>query len=74
MGRHSIKSDSVVITISIGVLAVGSSITLAFIVGMAVVYLLGWLEPVPGKVLKCLRVARHHMNAYFDGWESKGLL
>lgn len=51
MGRHSIKSDSVVITISIGVLAVGSSITLAFIVGMAVAYLLGWLGkgPVPGK-------------------------
>jgi Molybdate transporter of MFS superfamily len=38
MGRHSLKTDSLLITGLIGVLAVASSITLAFIVGMIVVY------------------------------------
>jgi hypothetical protein len=51
MGRHSLKSDAVVVTIIIGVLALVSSITLAFIVGMIIAYLLGWLGKgqVPGK-------------------------
>jgi MFS superfamily sulfate permease-like transporter len=51
MGRHSLKSDAVAVTIIIGVLALVSSITLAFIIGMIIAYLLGWLGkgPVPGK-------------------------
>ncbi len=40
MGRHSIKTDSLVVTVVIGVLAVVSSITLAFIVGMILAYLI----------------------------------
>ena len=43
MGRHSLKSDSVIVTIIIGVLALVSSITLAFIAGMGIAYVLGWL-------------------------------
>lgn len=51
MGRHSLKSDAVAVTIIIGILALVSSITLAFIMGMIIAYLLGWLGkgPVPGK-------------------------
>ncbi len=51
MGRHSLKSDAVVVTIIIGLLALVSSITIAFIVGMIIVFILGWLGkgPVPGK-------------------------
>lgn len=40
MGRHSLKTDSILVTLVIGVLAVISSITLAFIVGMILVYLI----------------------------------
>jgi len=43
MGRHSLKSDSVAITIVIGVLALLTSMTLAFIAGMIIAYLLGWM-------------------------------
>ena len=45
MGRHSIKTDSLAITLVIGVLAVVSSITLAFIVGM----ILAWIPGLAGK-------------------------
>ena len=52
MGRHSLKTDSLVITCIIGILALVSSITLAFIVGMVVAYGYGWIRkrylPVPG--------------------------
>ena len=52
MGRHSLKTDSLIITVIIGILALVSSMTLAFIVGMAVVYLTGWMKkrrsPGPG--------------------------
>ena len=40
MGRHSLKSDSLVLTLIIGVLALVSSMTLAFIVGMILAYLI----------------------------------
>jgi hypothetical protein len=43
MGRHSLKSDSVAVTIIIGILALLSSMTLAFIAGMIIAYLLGWI-------------------------------
>ena len=39
MGRHSLKSDSLLVTLVIGVLALVSSMTLAFIVGMILAYL-----------------------------------
>jgi len=44
MGRHSLKSDSVTITIIIGILALVTSMTLAFIAGMILAFLLGWLK------------------------------
>jgi MFS superfamily sulfate permease-like transporter len=47
MGRHSLKSDSLVVTLTIGVLALISSITVAFIAGMIMAYLLGWLGKKP---------------------------
>jgi hypothetical protein len=47
MGRHSLKSDSVVITLIIGVLALVSSMTIAFIAGMVMAYLLGWIGKKP---------------------------
>lgn len=42
MGRHSLKSDSLPVTLVIGILALVSSITLAFIVGMVLAYLVAW--------------------------------
>ena len=52
MGRHSLKTDSLVITCIIGILALVSSITLAFIVGMVAAYSYGWIKnrhmPGPG--------------------------
>lgn len=42
MGRHSLKTDSLAVTVVIGVLALVSSITLAFITGMILAYLLAW--------------------------------
>ena len=42
MGRHSLKSDSLAITIVIGLLALVSSMTLAFIAGMVLAYILAW--------------------------------
>jgi len=47
MGRHSLKSDSVAITLIIGVLALVSSMTVAFIAGMIIAYLLGWIGKKP---------------------------
>jgi len=41
--KISLKSDSVVITIVIGVLALLTSMTIAFIAGLIIAYLLGWL-------------------------------
>lgn len=38
MGRHSIKTDSLLVTVVIGILALVSSITVAFIVGMILAY------------------------------------
>jgi hypothetical protein len=43
MGRHSLKSDSVAITIVIGILALLTSMTIAFIAGMIIAYLLRWI-------------------------------
>ncbi len=42
MGRHSLKTDSLVVTIVIGLLALVSSMTLAFIAGMVLAYILAW--------------------------------
>jgi len=39
MGRHSLKTDSLLVTVVIGVLAVVSSITVGFIAGMVLAYL-----------------------------------
>ncbi len=44
MGRHSLKTDSIIVTGLIGVLALAVSMTIAFIVGMVAVYLLGWVK------------------------------
>lgn len=42
MGRHSLKTDSLAVTVLIGILALISSITLAFIAGMVLAYALAW--------------------------------
>lgn len=47
MARHSLRTDSLGITILIGILEVASSMTLAFIIGMIASYLLGWLRRKP---------------------------
>jgi Molybdate transporter of MFS superfamily len=44
MGRHSLKSDSVAITLFIGVLALVSSMTIAFIAGMVMAYGAWWMK------------------------------
>jgi MFS superfamily sulfate permease-like transporter len=44
MGRHSLKTDSIIVTGLIGALALAVSMTVAFIVGMVAVYLLGWIK------------------------------
>ena len=52
MGRHSLKTDSLVITGAIAILALVSSMTVAFIVGMVIAYGAGWIksrqEPAAG--------------------------
>jgi hypothetical protein len=50
MGRHSLKTDSLLVTGVIGILALISSITLAFIIGMVIAFIAGWIKkrPVPG--------------------------
>lgn len=40
MSRHSLKTDSLPVTVIIGILALISSMTVAFIVGMVVAFLL----------------------------------
>ena len=47
MARHSLKTDSIIVTGLIGVLALAVSMTIAFIVGMVAVYLLGWVKKRP---------------------------
>jgi MFS superfamily sulfate permease-like transporter len=47
MGRHSLKTDSLAVTGLIGVLALAVSMTIAFIIGMVAVYLLGWIKKKP---------------------------
>jgi len=47
MGRHSLKTDSILVTGLIGVLALAVSMTVAFIVGMVMVYLLMWIKKKP---------------------------
>ncbi len=42
MGRHSIKTDSVVVTAAIAILALVLSMTIAFIIGMVLAYGIGW--------------------------------
>jgi len=39
MGRHSLKTDSLLVTVVIGVLALVSSMTVAFIIGMILAYI-----------------------------------
>lgn len=56
MGRHSLKSDSVAITLVIGVLALVSSMTLAFIAGMIIAYLAVWVRKRRERDASC------HMN------------
>jgi hypothetical protein len=48
MGRHSLKTDSLAITVIIGVLALVSSMTVAFIAGMALAYGIAWIRKKPG--------------------------
>jgi MFS superfamily sulfate permease-like transporter len=43
MARHSFRTDSLAITCIIGILALVSSMTIAFIIGMAIAYLLLWV-------------------------------
>jgi hypothetical protein len=47
MARHSLKTDSIIVTGLIGVLALAVSMTLAFIIGMVAVYLFGWIKKRP---------------------------
>ena len=47
MGRHSLKTDSIIVTGLIGILALAVSMTIAFIIGMVAVYLLGWIKKRP---------------------------
>ena len=42
MARHSLKTESIVVTGIIGVLALLNSITIAFIVGMICAYIIRW--------------------------------
>jgi hypothetical protein len=42
MGRHSLKTDSLAVTVIIGVLALVSSMTLAFIIGIVLAYAIAW--------------------------------
>jgi len=44
MGRYSLRTDSLVITLFIGVLALAISMTVAFIVGIAAAYVLIWTK------------------------------
>ena len=44
MARHSLKTDSLLVTGSIGILALLTSMTLAFIIGMIIAYLLVWVR------------------------------
>jgi hypothetical protein len=44
MGRHSLRTDSLVITVIIGILALVSSMTIAFIVGMVLAYGDAWIR------------------------------
>jgi hypothetical protein len=43
MARHSLRTESIAVTAIIGILALVSSMTIAFILGMAAAYLLGWI-------------------------------
>jgi hypothetical protein len=43
MARHSLKTESLAITVIIGILALLSSMTMAFIIGMVIAYLLVWV-------------------------------
>ena len=47
MGRHSLKTDSIIVTGLIGILALAVSMTIAFIIGMVAVYLIGWIKKRP---------------------------
>ncbi|MDO9326596.1 MAG: putative sulfate/molybdate transporter [Methanoregula sp.] len=47
MSRHSLKTDSLVVTVIIGILALVSSMTVAFIVGMVLAYLLPVIRKRP---------------------------
>ena len=44
MSRHSFRTDSLPVTILIGLLALVSSMTLAFVVGMIAAYSLMWVK------------------------------
>jgi MFS superfamily sulfate permease-like transporter len=44
MARHSLKTDSLLVTGSIGILALLTSMTIAFIIGMIIAYLLVWVR------------------------------
>ncbi len=48
MSRHSLKTDSLPVTVIIGILALASSMTIAFIIGMVIAYLV----PVLGKKMR----------------------
>lgn len=49
MGRHSLKTDSLMITAVIGILALISSMTIAFIIGMVLAYgMNGWKKRTAG--------------------------
>jgi hypothetical protein len=44
MGRHSLKTDFLVITLAIGILALVISMTVAFIIGMVLAYCTSWIK------------------------------
>ena len=50
MSRHSLRTDSLVITCIIGILALATSMTVAFIIGMVLAYGAGWMKQ--GKIAR----------------------
>jgi energy-converting hydrogenase Eha subunit B len=44
MARHGIKTDSYLVTVLIAILALVSSMTVAFIAGLAVAYFIPWVR------------------------------
>jgi hypothetical protein len=49
LGRHGLKTDSYIVTLTIAVLALVTGMTIAFLAGLAVAYLLPWIGKHRGR-------------------------